>query len=65
MHEFLAPYDKPMNAQAVEGEVVILGPDGVAVSMTAAAAEESARRLIEAARQARQVDLEADPDGAD
>lgn len=54
-----------MNAQAVEGEVVILGPDGVAVSMTAAAAEESARRLIEAARQARQVDPEADPDGAD
>jgi len=53
MHEFLAPYAEPMRVQMVEGEVVVLGPDGVAVSLTPEAAEESARRLIDAAREAR------------
>jgi len=55
MHEFLAPYTQPMNVKEVEGEVVVLGPDGVAVSLTAEAAEESARRLLEAAASARAV----------
>jgi hypothetical protein len=53
MNEFLSPFDIPMAVHLVEGEVVVLGPDGVAVSLTVAAAEESARRLqavVDAAR---------------
>ncbi|WP_183280987.1 hypothetical protein [Phenylobacterium zucineum] len=42
-----------MTAVPVEGEVVILGPKAVALSMTPDAAEESARRLMAAAAQAR------------
>lgn len=53
MSSFNAPFSEPMTAQAVEGEVVVLGPNSVAVSLTPDAAEESARRLTEAARAAR------------
>jgi hypothetical protein len=42
-----------MEVQVVEGEVVVLGPDGVGLSLTPAAAEESGRRLIRAAQAAR------------
>jgi hypothetical protein len=41
-----------MNVMLVDGEVVVLGPDGVAVALTPAAAEESARRLSQCARDA-------------
>lgn len=41
---------------AVEGEVVLLGPTAMAVSLTPEAAEESARRLMAAAEQARTQD---------
>lgn len=47
------PHADPMTAQAIDGEVVVLGPNAVGVSMTPDAAEESARRLTEAAREAR------------
>ena len=40
---------EPMTVQVVEGEVVVLGPDGIGASLTPAAARESGRRLIEAA----------------
>lgn len=53
MHEFLRPYSEPMTVHVVEGEVVVLGPDGVAVSLTPEAAEESANRLNTAASEAR------------
>ena len=53
MHEFLSPYSDPMTVHAVEGEVVVLGPDGVAVSLTPDCAEESAKRLMAAANEAR------------
>ncbi|HEY8571966.1 hypothetical protein [Phenylobacterium sp.] len=46
-------YPEPMTVSVIEGEVVILGPDAVSVALTPEAAEESARRLIAAARQAR------------
>lgn len=46
-------FSEPMNVRAVDGEVVIIGPDSVAVSLTPAAAEESARRLQAAAAEAR------------
>lgn len=46
-------FDKPTETDAVDGEVVLRGPDGVAVSMTPEAAEETARRLAKSAAQAR------------
>ena len=46
-------YSEPMTVTAVDGEVVITGPDAVAVSLTPDAAVESARRLESAATQAR------------
>ena len=53
MTDYLSALPDAMTVQVVEGEIVILGPDGVAVSMTVEAAEESARRLAAAAEQAR------------
>lgn len=47
------PFAEAMTAQAIDGEVVVLGPDSVAVSLTPDAAEESARRLNTAATDAR------------
>jgi hypothetical protein len=46
-------YSEPMTVRVVDGEVVVLGPDAVAVSLTPDAAEESGRRLVEAAGEAR------------
>jgi hypothetical protein len=42
-----------MTVTVVEGDVVILGPDAIGVSLTPEAAEESGRRLQQAATQAR------------
>ena len=50
---FSAPIDTAMRAYVVEGEVVVLGPDGVALSLTPDAAEASARALLQAANDAR------------
>ncbi len=52
MRDFLAPYDTPMTVQIVDGEVVVLGPDGFAAALTPDAARLSGERLIEAARNA-------------
>ena len=49
----LSALDTPMCVHVVQDEVVVLGPDGVAVSLTLEAAEESARRLAEAVQKAR------------
>ncbi len=49
----LKAFAKAMTTYVVEGEVVVLGPDSVALSLTPDAAEESGRRLLEAARRAR------------
>jgi hypothetical protein len=46
-------FDTPTEADAVDGEVVLRGPDGVALSMTPEAAEETGRRLLQAAASAR------------
>lgn len=48
-----APYDVPSDVCAEEGEVIVEGPGGVAVSLTPDAAQETGRRLVEAAAQAR------------
>lgn len=49
------PFSEPMTVTAVDGEVVILGPDGVGVSLTPDSAEESARRLLRCAEEARRA----------
>lgn len=53
MNSLDKPYDEAMNAHAIDGEVVVLGPDSVGVALTPDAAEESARRLARAAEEAR------------
>jgi hypothetical protein len=62
------PYDTPIKTDAVDGEVTLDGPDGVGLSMTPGAAQESSERLAEAARRAarqRPAANEDDPDGDD
>lgn len=49
-----APFEKGGHAVAEEGIVLLDGPDGIAISMTADAAEETGSSLIEAARIARE-----------
>ena len=49
----LNAFDTPSETDAVDGEVVLRGPDGVALSMTPEAAEETGRRLLQAAASAR------------
>lgn len=46
-------YSEPMTVRVVDHDVVIIGPDSIGVSLTPEAAEESARRLLEAAGRAR------------
>jgi hypothetical protein len=45
-------HDEPSNVRAVNGDVVIIGPDDVDVAMTPEAAEETAGRLVRAAQSA-------------
>jgi hypothetical protein len=54
-------FSEPMTVSVVDGEVVVLGPDAVSVSLTPDAAEESARRLKAAASEARTPAPQADP----
>lgn len=46
------PFDRPSHITAIDGEVVMDGPDGVGHSYTPEAARETGRRLIEAASEA-------------
>jgi hypothetical protein len=46
-------YDEPSKVNAEEGEVLVDGPDGVAVSLTPDAAVETSDRLLEGAMTAR------------
>lgn len=46
-------FSEPLRLAVSEGAVVILGPNGLAAAFTPDAAEESARRLMAAAAQAR------------
>lgn len=46
------PFDEPSHVEAVDGEVVVDGPDGVAVSLTPDAAMATADRLADAAVEA-------------
>lgn len=55
---------EPMTLVVSEGAVVILGPDGMAAALTPDAAEESGRRLIAAAAEARRLPNDQ-PEGDD
>jgi hypothetical protein len=46
-------YSDPSDVAIEEGQVIVEGPDGVAVTLTPDAAEETGRRMIDAASQAR------------
>ena len=47
------PHDEPSEVDAEEGEVIVDGPDGVAVSFTPEAADETSDRLLKGAAKAR------------
>ena len=49
----LGPFDTPSEVDAEEGEVVVDGPDAVAVSLTPEAAAETSHRLLHGAAKAR------------
>ena len=55
----LGAHGEPSEVCAEQGEVIVEGPDGVAVTLTPEAAEETARRMIEAAGEARRQAEEA------
>lgn len=46
-------YDKPSTVTPIDGEVAMLGPDGVGVSMTPNAADKTGELLRDAAAEAR------------
>ena len=52
-------HDEPSTVTAEHGQVLVDGPDGVAVSLTPDAAVETSDRLLEAAVEARGQDLAA------
>lgn len=60
MRDFLDPFDEAMTVQVVDGEVVMLGPNGVAIALTPDAAQLSGERLVKAADEARSASREAD-----
>ena len=51
--ESVISYSDPSDVNAEQGQVIVEGPDGVAVTLTPDAAEETGLRLINAALQAR------------
>jgi hypothetical protein len=46
------PHNVPSDVTVEEGEVMVDGPDGVAVSFTPSAAEETSHRLLDGAAKA-------------
>ena len=51
--ESVTSHSEPSVVAAEEGQVIVEGPDGVAVTLTPDAAEETGRRMINAASEAR------------
>lgn len=54
-------YAQPSNVAAEGGAIIIDGPDGVAVTMSPDAAEETARRMMVAVAQARGQSPDVEP----
>ena len=46
------PHDRPSRVVAEDGEVLIDGPNGIALSLTPEAAEETSQRLLDGAARA-------------
>jgi hypothetical protein len=55
-------YDEPSEAEAVDGKVALMGPNGVSVILTPDAAVETSERLFETAVTARGQRVQADND---
>ena len=53
MAQSLEPFDRPGVATAEQGQVLLDGPDGVAIALTPDAAEATGRSLVSAASDAR------------
>jgi hypothetical protein len=51
--ESIRSHSNPSDVNAEQGQVIVEGPDGVAVTLTPDAAEETGRRMISAASEAR------------
>lgn len=51
--ESVTSHSEPSEVNAEQGIVIVEGPDGVAVTLTADAAEETGKRMIRAASEAR------------
>jgi hypothetical protein len=51
--ESVRTHSEPSEVNAEQGQVIVEGPNAVAVTLTPDAAEETGRRMIEAASQAR------------
>ncbi|HEX8641775.1 MAG TPA: hypothetical protein VF704_11560 [Allosphingosinicella sp.] len=49
----LKAHGDPSDVMAEEGDVIVEGPNGVAVTLTPEAAEETGRRMLKAATEAR------------
>ena len=49
----VASHSEPSEVNAEQGIVIVEGPDGVAVTLTADAAEETGKRMLRAASEAR------------
>ena len=47
------PFDEPGDASAEDGHVVLDGPDGIAITLTADAAVTTGQRLVDAGQEAR------------
>ena len=58
-------YEDPTKVQAIKGDVILDGPDGVDVAMTPEAAAETSDRLLEGAAAAQRQRLEGAKDRAD
>jgi hypothetical protein len=55
-------YAEPSEVTAEQGKVIVEGPGGVAITLTPEAAEETGRRLLDAASEARQHSAAPHPD---
>jgi hypothetical protein len=51
--ESVRTHSEPSEVNAEQGQVIVEGPNAVAVTLTPDAAEETGRRMIEAASEAR------------
>ena len=57
------PYSTPSEVSAEDGEVVVDGPDGVAIAFTPEAADETSSRLLFNAAKARGQQIEREWEG--